>query len=52
MYLVSSTIYPLTERAQERLFRVVIFPYLFAYGSWLLAFLFLAYNSWVRPWLA
>ena len=49
MYLVSSTIYPVTERAQERLFRVVIFPFLFGYGSWLLAFLFLAYNSWVRP---
>jgi len=49
MYFVSSTLYPLTRRAQEWLFRVGILTSLLAGGSWLLALLFLAYGSWVRP---
>jgi hypothetical protein len=49
MYFVSATIYPLTDRAQELLFRVSLLVYLFGCGSWLLALLFLAYDSWVGP---
>jgi hypothetical protein len=49
MYFVSATIYPVTDRAQEWLFRVSLLIYLFGCGSWLLALLFLAYDSWVRP---
>jgi|SRR5262245_824667 len=48
MHFVSSTIYPLSDRSQEWLFRVglcIIFP---AFVSWCLALLFLAYNSWAR----
>jgi len=48
MHFVSSTIYPLTDRSQEWLFRVGLFIIFPALGSWLLALLFLAYNSWVR----
>jgi len=48
MYFVSSTIYPLTQRAQERLFRVSLIIYLFGCGCWFLALVFLAYSSWVR----
>ena len=46
MHLVSSTVYPLTDRSLEWLFRVGLFIIFPAYGSWLLALLFLAYNSW------
>jgi hypothetical protein len=48
MYFFSSTLYPLTERSQEWLFRVGFLTLVFGCGSWLLALLFLAYNSWVR----
>jgi len=49
MYFVSSTIYPLTDRAQEWLFRVGLFIIFPAVVSWCLALLFLAYDSWARP---
>ena len=48
MYFVSSTIYQLTWRSQERLFRLGLLIFLFACGSWVLALLFLAYSSWVK----
>jgi hypothetical protein len=46
MFFVSSTLYPLTRRAQECLFRAGLLTFLFVSGSWLLALLFLAYKSW------
>jgi hypothetical protein len=47
MYFVSSALYPLTRRSQERLFQAGFLTLLFGYGSWLLALLFLAYSSWI-----
>jgi hypothetical protein len=49
MYFVSSTIYPLTDRAQKRLFWVGLLIHLIGGGSWILAFLLFAYDTWVRP---
>jgi len=46
MYLVSSTLYPLTERSMEWLFRVGLLIFCLVVGSWLLALLFLVYDNW------
>lgn len=48
MYFVSSTLYPLTPRAQEWLFRVGFLTFIAGCGSWLMALLFLAYNESTR----
>jgi len=55
MYFVDAALYPLTSRAQEQAFRAGFLVMLFGYGSWLIALLYLAYNSWARTslgWLA
>jgi hypothetical protein len=46
MYLVSSTLYPLTQRSQEWLFRVGFLIWVSCCCSWLIAMVFLAYKSW------
>jgi hypothetical protein len=46
MYFVSSTLYPLTRRSQQWLFRVGFITFVSGFCSWLVASLFLAYKSW------
>ena len=48
MYFVNSMLSPVTSRDQEWLFRAGLLVTLFGYGSWFLALLFLAFNSWVK----
>src|SRR5262245_16650154 len=48
MYLVSVTLYPLTERFMERLYLVGFLVYFWIVGSWFLALLSLVYDNWVR----
>ena len=52
MYFVDAALYRLTDRAQEMAFRAGIVVMLFGLGSWLIALLYLAYNSWVRSFFA
>jgi len=48
MYFVNSMLSPVTPRDQEWLFRAGLSATLLGYGSWFLALLFLAYDSWVK----